>query len=148
MASRFNNNLIDWVEGVLSKHDNPSLRAVEKRTGIAYSTVKGLIEGRQANAETIIRFAEAYGESVAEALQTAGYDDIAKMWRERNGAEEMTREPIYDDLPPELQRVYGMHGKVFNAMPPGKVRDKYIESLMADDEAYLAMIETLEKNQD
>ena len=57
-----------------------SLRQIELKTGISYSTVKGLLEGRQPNAETLIRFANAYHVAVPDALRLAGYVDIADVW--------------------------------------------------------------------
>ena len=38
------------------------------------------------------------------------------------------------DVPPELEMVYDSQGKVYNDLPPGKAREKYIERLRADAE--------------
>ncbi len=46
-----------------------------------------------------------------------------------------------DDVPPELQMVYGLQGRVMNHLPPGRARQRYIESLRAQAESNWALIE-------
>lgn len=46
-----------------------------------------------------------------------------------------------DDVPPELQMVYGLQGRVMSHLPPGRARQRYIESLRAQAESNWALIE-------
>ena len=46
-----------------------------------------------------------------------------------------------DDVPPELQMVYGLQGRVMSHLPPGRARERYIASLRAQAESNWALIE-------
>lgn len=95
--------------------------------------------------DTIRKIAHALEEPVSSAMAEAGYvanDDASKT---NLNAPTRPRLIIYegdsDQLPPELEVVYALHGRVFRELPPGPARDRYIEKLRADAEASLAMIE-------
>ena len=77
MPVRVNTKLAEWVEEVKG---NLSTRQVEIKAGISYATVSAMLNGRTPSAETIIRFARAFGKDVPAALRLAGYEDIAEMW--------------------------------------------------------------------
>ena len=44
------------------------------------------------------------------------------------------------DVPPELQMVYGLQGRVVNHLPPGRARQRYIEGLRAQAESNWELI--------
>lgn len=83
MPVRYNNKLAEWAQRIIDEHNGLSLRQVENRTNIAATTVMSILQGRQPNAETIIRFAKGFGEDIPTALRLAGYDDIAEVWENR-----------------------------------------------------------------
>lgn len=93
MPVRVNNRLAEWVSRVKGER---STRQVEIKTGVSYATVSAMLNGRTPSAETIIRFARAFGEDVPAALRLAGFEDIADMWE--TGAAPTQAEPdIYAD---------------------------------------------------
>jgi hypothetical protein len=92
MPVRFNNALAEWVDSLIGEH---SLRQAEIKTRIPFTTLANMKSGRIPTAETIIRFASAYGENVPAALRLAGYDDIADAW-------EKDRTDVPDPATPSL----------------------------------------------
>jgi len=80
--------------------------------------------------ETCERIAKALGEPASVVVRAAGFAPT-----------ELTYEETLDDLPPELQRVWGLHGKVAKALAPGRERDAYIKRLEAEAEFEIARIE-------
>lgn len=83
--------------------------------------------------DTVDRLAIALDWPLSEARPLAGYAHQFNVFISHHGE--------YDQLPPELENIYAMHGKVLNALPEGPARERYIEKLRADAEASLAMIE-------
>ena len=57
------------------------------------------------------------------------------------GLDTETYDPDHTDLPPEFERIWGLHGKVIRAMPPGRARNAYMERLRSDAEFNLAILE-------
>ncbi len=57
------------------------------------------------------------------------------------GLDTETYDPDHTDLPPEFERIWGLHGKVMHAMPPGRARNAYMEQLRSMAEANLAILE-------
>ena len=136
MAVQYNNNLADWARKITGEL---SLRQVEIKTGVTYSTVKNILDGRVPEATILIRFAGAFGEDITKVLRLAGYDDIALLWEngksQSEGSAPGSGEYHPDDIPPELLNVYGLHGQVYNHLPFGRAREKYIEKLRATAES-------------
>ena len=153
MVTRFNNKLAEWAHE-LSK--GMSLRQVEIKTKISYATVSGLLDGRQPNAETIIRFARGFNQDIPSALRLAGYDDIAEMWESGTSVEEEVEpnfkssradreikspddadmeQPFPPDEDPVMRDTFGYLGRVAKELPPGPARDAYLDNLRrnADD---------------
>lgn len=102
MGVRWNNDLAAWVNQLKGEM---SLRQVENRTSIPYSTISNMAMGRVPTAETLIRFATAFHEDVPSALRLAGYDDLAETWETgaaplatRVDPPELTYEPEFEDL--------------------------------------------------
>lgn len=129
-----------------------TLRAVENKTKIPYSTVHNIINGRIPEPDNLMKFADAFGADVRSVLRMVGYDYVAniieKSAKDFDAQRTEEREPFHDDLPPDLQRVYAFIGRVSNELPPGKARDAYLKSLEADAESRLAAIEErLEREQ-
>lgn len=86
MTTNHNAELGEWVKRTLEENGGLSLRQAEQRTKISYMTIKGLIEGRQVNAETILRFASAFQKEIPYALRLAGYHDLAELWAQKESA--------------------------------------------------------------
>jgi len=162
-----NNELGEWARQVLKKNGVTSLRAAEGRTGIAYSTIKNLIDGRVVGEGSIMRFASSFGEDIVAALRLAGYHDLADLiedilkgspshvkeqgvpgdgdayavWDHRSPSHvKEEREPYYADLEPELQYVMGLFKRILQSLPPGQMRDAYKERLRLTAEADLFLL--------
>lgn len=116
MPVQYNNNLADWAKNVVK---GLSLRQVEIKTGVTYSTTKNILDGRVPEATILIRFAGAFGEDIPEVLRLGGYADIADLWdqgqtrTEKNRAseaiQENTVELVYETAEenyPQLQAYY------------------------------------------
>lgn len=93
MPVRYNDGLAEWVNRLVAGH---SLRQVEIRTRVPFTTIGAMKQGRTPNADTIIRFASAFGEDVAAALRLAGYDDIAEVWEKGAAPAPAREEPRYE----------------------------------------------------
>lgn len=126
MPTKYSEELKVWATKATT---GMTLRGVQNKTGISYSTVDHILKGRIPEAGILIVFVRKLGGDVVKMLRSVGYDDIADIIEEQ-GAEH--REPADEDLPPELQRIHGFQGEVYNELPPGKSRDRYIEKLRAD----------------
>jgi len=149
MHVRLNNALAEWAGALMQEHGNLSLRQAEIRTGVHYGTVKGLLEGRQPNAETIIRFALGFNASVPEALRVAGFDDLAHAWE--TGAAPLVLHPARNNhhqcmetVDPVLKKAHELHEKVvlkIALIPFGPEREAYKEKLRTEAEANWNLIE-------
>jgi transcriptional regulator with XRE-family HTH domain len=134
MRSRLNNNLANWITGIVTKPDGTrlTLRQVEAKTGIPYSTVKALLDGRNVSPETIIRFAEAFHVSIPEGLRLAGFDDIAEIWETGAAPQQVHHDPQHDEEPDgeEGEVLLYYRGVPDHLKPTAK---KLLKSLMEDD---------------
>jgi transcriptional regulator with XRE-family HTH domain len=135
MRSRLNNNLADWITGIVTKPDGTrlTLRQVEAKTGIPYSTVKALLDGRNVSPETIIRFAEAFHVSIPEGLRLAGFEDIAEIWETGAAPQQAQDDPQQDAEPQDESEgeVLLYYRGVPDHMKPAAL--KILKSLMDDD---------------
>ena len=84
-----------------------SLRQVENKTKITYSTIKNLLDGKVPAAQHVLRFANAFHVSPKEALRVAGYTDLVDLVVDMTNEEtnELTYEPDIDNYP-QLQAFY------------------------------------------
>jgi hypothetical protein len=82
MRRNINNRLAEWAAALRTQPDGSELsyRQIENRTGVHYSTVKNIIEGRAVNAGDVILFAQGFGQDVPTALRIAEYPEIAEIW--------------------------------------------------------------------
>lgn len=77
--------------------------------------------------DTVDRLAFALDWPLSDARPLAGYFS--------GGLDE------HSQLPPELENIYALHGRILKELPPGPARDRYIAKLRANAESDLAMIE-------
>lgn len=107
MTTYHNAQLGQWVRDTLEENGGLSLRQAEQRTKISYMTIKGLLEGRQVNAETIMRFASAFQKEIPYALRLAGYNDLAELWEQRESVSAADPLDISEDTDfPEVLAAY------------------------------------------
>jgi transcriptional regulator with XRE-family HTH domain len=86
----------------------------------------------QPSREAVKDIAVAVNWNINEALRAAGYTpDIDP------DTFPDPRSSSYhdDDIPDELKIVYGLHGNIVNALPPGKAREQYIHGLEVQAES-------------
>jgi len=106
MAGYFE-QLAEWTEAVLSKHNIKTSRQAEVRAGISYSTIQNMRNGKRPSPQSLVTFATNFDEDPAEALIAAGYHDMAQARTGRETPErptpraeqapELTYEPLSDD---------------------------------------------------
>lgn len=98
-----------------------------RRAGITRQHIYDIEKGNTGvKRQTVITLAEVLQADMDEALHKAGF----------SRATELTYEPDYEDLPPDLQRVHAMQARIVKTLPPGPQREAYLRKLAADTEAY------------
>jgi transcriptional regulator with XRE-family HTH domain len=109
MSYNFHKQLADETRRVL-KDNGWTLRQAERNTGIGYTTILRMSEGRSANVESITAWARAIDEDELKWLRYAGYDILPgvedtpalleKMAEELEAVPEGLREviPLYEGL--------------------------------------------------
>lgn len=131
---QFGDLFIKW-QGDMSDAD------LMKRANISRNQIYLLRTGKSGTRpETIDRLVQAFNiyrqGDIEEFYEAAGF-----VPPKVSPTSELTYEETLDDLPPELQRVWGLHGKVAKALAPGRERDAYIKRLEAEAEFHIAQME-------
>jgi len=124
MGVRHNNELALWAKELIG---DMSLRQVEIRTGVSYATISSLVQGRNPNADTVIRFARGFQQDVPAALRLAGYEDIAKIW-EGEAAAPKPEEPAKTTGPKWIANYRNA------PIPQQKKIDRMVEILLGEEE--------------
>lgn len=122
MAVEQNNKLAKWLAEAIAERGGLTLRQVEVRTGVSYSTVNNVLNGRVPDAATLILLGDGLGQdsqSIASVLRIAGHDRMAEVWekhtsgtpivmedRNRHGLDEYQEDEIlssYAGVPADLR---------------------------------------------
>lgn len=75
-AMRTNERLAEWVNTILSRHGDLSLRQARIRTGIDIDTLSRMKQGDRVRMDKIILFAQGFGEDPNEGLVRGGYQPV------------------------------------------------------------------------